>query len=56
MEVVEKPKGAEGVYSGGGKMMNSACDAINVDGLNNVGRPKIVEDVGPRGLWYKKTN
>ena len=49
VEVVEKPKGAEGVYSGGGKMMNSACDAINVDGLNNVDAlAKIVEDVGQR--------
>ena len=57
MEVVEKPKGAEGVYSGGGKMMNSACDAINVDGLNNVDAgAKIVEYVDARGLGYKKTN
>ena len=57
VEVVEKPKGAEGVYSGGGKMMNSACDAINVDGLNNVDAgAKIVEYVDARGLGYKKTN
>lgn len=57
VEVVEKPKGAEGVYSGGGKMMNSACDAINVDGLKNVDAgAKIVEYVDARGLGYKKTN
>ena len=57
VEVVTKPKDTEGVYSGGGKMMNSACDAINVDGLDNVEAGlKIIAHVDKLGLGYKKTN
>ena len=57
VEVVKKPKDVEGVYSGGGKMMNSACDAVDVDGLNNVDAGlKIIEYLDTRGLGYKKTN
>ena len=57
VEVVSKPKGVEGVYSGGGTMVNSACAAVNVDGLNNIDAGvKIIEHVNKLGLGYKKTN
>ena len=57
VEVVQKPKDTEGVYSGGGKMMNSKCAAIDVDGLDNVQAGlKIIDYVNEKGVGYKKTN
>jgi len=57
VEVVGKPKNMEGVYSGGGKMINSKSDAIDVDGMDNVEAGlKIIEYLDKNGIGYKKTN
>ena len=57
VEVVGKPKNTEGVYSGGGKMINSKSDAIDVDGMDNVEAGlKIVEYLDKNGVGYKQTN
>lgn len=56
-EVVSKPDGVEGVHSGGGKMMNSACSAIDVNGMDNVeAGVKITAYLDKNGIGRKQTN
>ena len=57
IEVVAKPEGVDGVYAGGGKMINSASGAIDVNGLDNVeAGAKITAYLDKNGIGQKKTN
>lgn len=61
VKVVAPPEGAEvkegGCYSGEGTMINSACDALDVDGLSNAkAGEKVTAWLEEKGLGAKKVN
>ena len=53
----KKKKTATGAYSGGGRMINSACDALDVNGLDNVeAGVKITNHLEANGVGEAKVN
>ena len=59
VQVVQPPEGAEegACHAGAGKMVNSACDALDVNGMDNVeAGAKVTEWLEAKGIGAKKVN